>query len=235
MPSDIARRSVLSTLGGAALWPLAARAQSSGKAPRVGVLPTGYRQTDPEGQARINALGESLGKLGWSDGRNVSLEVRWPGGDANQISADTAALVQSAPDLIVISSNAALTALLKLDTRIPTVFVQISDPLGGGFVKSLSRPEGNVTGFQNFEPAVGGKWLGLLKEVAPDLTRAAVTVYPDTAVHSEFMRAIEAVAPSLGIEASAIAVREADDLARGIAGFAGTPNGGLIVLPPPRN
>ncbi len=234
MPTDIARRRLLAALGGAAVWPLTARAQQSGKIPRVGVLPTGYRQSDPEGQARINALRESLAKLGWSDGRNVSLEVRWPNSD-NQIGADTAALVASAPDLIVISANAALTALFKIDTRIPVVFVQISDPLGGGFVKSLSRPDGNVTGFQNFEPAVGGKWLGLLKEVSPTLTRAAVTVYPDTAVHSEFMRAIEAVAPSLGIEASAIAVREADDLARGIAGFAGTPNGGLIVLPHPRN
>ncbi len=235
MPTDIARRRLLSAFGGAALWPLAAQAQQTGKAPRVGVLPTGYRQTDPEGQARISGLRESLGKLGWSDGRNVSLDIRWPAAEGGRIDADVAALVASAPDMIVISSNAALTALLKLDARIPTVFVQISDPLGGGFVKSLSRPDGYVTGFQNFEPAVGGKWLGLLKEVAPKLTRAAVTVYPDTSVHSEFMRAIEAVAPSLGVETSAIAVREADDLARGIAGFAGTANGGLIVLPHPRN
>ena len=235
MPTDIARRRFLSALGVAAGWPLAARAQQSGKPPRVGVLPTGYRESDPEGQARVNAFRESLGKLGWNDGRNINLDIRWPGAEGDPIGADAAALVASAPDLIVISSNAALTALLKLDARIPTVFVQISDPLGGGFVKSLSRPDGNVTGFQNFEPAVGGKWLGLLKEVAPTLTRAAVTVYPDTAVHSEFMRAIEAVAPSLGVAASAIAVRDTDDLARGIAGFAGTPNGGLIVLPHPRN
>jgi ABC-type uncharacterized transport system substrate-binding protein len=234
MPTDIARRSFISTLGGAALWPLAGHAQQSGKVPRVGVLPTGYRESDSEGQARIGAFADTLGKLGWSDGRNVRIEVRWPNADG-QINMDTAALVESAPDIIVISSNAALSARLKLDARTPTVFVQISDPLGGGFVKSLSRPDGNVTGFQNFEPAVGGKWLGLLKEVAPDLTRAAVTVYPDTSVHSEFMRAVEAVAPSLGIEVSAISVREADDLARGIAAFAGTPNGGLIVLPHPRN
>src|ERR1700759_5421773 len=226
MPSDIARRSVLSTLGGAALWPLAARAQSSGKVPRVGVLPTGYRQTDPEGQARINALGESLGKLGWSDGRNVSLEVRWPGGDANQISADTAALVQSAPDLIVISSNAALTALLKLDTRIPTVFVQISDPLGGGFVKSLSRPEGNVTGFQNFEPAVGGKWLGLLKEVSPTLTRAAVTVPSSCA-----RRAGRAVARHRGIRHPGSREQRPRTWDQRICKYG---KRGLIVLPHPR-
>ena len=146
----------MSALGAATLWPLAARAQSSDRIRRIGLLPTGYRQTDPEGQARIAAFAETLGKLGWSDGRNVRLEVCWPNTERDQINADTAALVESAPDILVISSNAALEARLKLDRRIPTVFVQISDPVGSGFVGSLSHPEGNVTGFQNFEPAVGG-------------------------------------------------------------------------------
>ena len=222
-------------LGGAALWPLAARAQSSDRVRRVGVLPTGYRESDPEGQARVNALRESLGKLGWSDGRNVSLEVRWPGNEIDQIRAEASALAESRPEVFVVSSNTALTTLKRLNKTIPTVFVQVSDPVGGGYVESLAHPEGNITGFQNFEPAVGGKWLGLLKEAVPSLARAAVTVYPDTSVHSEFMRAVEAVAPSLGIEASAIAVREADDLERGITEFAAAaPNGGLIFLPHPR-
>ena len=135
----------------------------------------------------------------------------------------------------MISANAALTVLRTLDKAIPTVFVQISDPLGSGFVGSLSHPEGNITGFQNFEPAVSGKWLGLLKEVAPALTRAAVTVYPDTSVHSQFLREAEAVGPSLGVAVSAITISDNDDLDRGIAGFAAAPNGGLIVLPHPRN
>lgn len=162
--------------------------------------------------------------------------MRWPNIDNNDhISADTAALVKSAPDILVISSNSALAARLKLDRSIPTVFVQISDPVGGGFVGGLSHPGENVTGFQNFETAVAGKWLGLLKEVAPAIARVAVTVYPDTAVHYLYLREIEGIAPSLGVQLTTINIRENDDLERGIAGFAGAPNGGLIVLPHPRN
>jgi putative ABC transport system substrate-binding protein len=225
----------LSALGGAAAMPLAARAQSSGNIRRIGVLPTGYRESDPEGQARIGAFVDTLGKLGWSDGRNIKLEVRWPNTERDQINAEVAALVDSAPDILVVSSNSALAARLKLDRRIPTVFVQVSDPVGGGFVDSLSRPGETLTGFQNFETAVGGKWLGLLKEAAPALARVAVTVYPDTAVHFQYFREIEALAPALGVEVTAVNIREANDLDRGIAGFAATPNGGLIVLPHPRN
>jgi putative ABC transport system substrate-binding protein len=135
----------------------------------------------------------------------------------------------------VITSNAALAVLQKLDKTTPTVFVQVSDPIGSGFVSSLSRPDGNVTGFQNFEPAMGDKWLGLLKEVAPALTRAAVLMYPDAAAHFEFLRAAEAVAPSLGVQASAISVRDGDETARGIAKFTDEPDSGLIVLPHPGN
>ena len=223
-------------LGSAAVWPLTARAQQSGKIPRVGVLPTGYRQSDPEGQARIGAFVATLDKLGWNDGRNVRIEVRWPNTDNNdRISADTAALVESAPDILVISSNSALAARLKLDRSIPTVFVQISDPVGSGFVGSIAHPGGNITGFQNFEPAVAGKWLGLLKEVAPTITRVGVTVYPDTPVHYQYLRELETIAPSLGVQVSAINIRVNDDLDRGIATFAAAPNGGMIVLPHPRN
>ena len=234
MASGLARREFLSALGGAAAWPLAARAQQSEKVWRIGVLPTGYRQTDPEGQARVTALRDTLGKLGWSDGRSVKLEVRWPGNEIDQIRAEAAALAESTPDVFVVSSNAALTTLKGLNKNIPTVFVQVSDPVGGGYVSSLAHPDGNVTGFQNFEPAVGGKWVGLLKEAAPALVKAAVTVYPDTAAHSQFLRAVEAVAPSLGVRVSAIEVREGNDLERGITEFAATPNGGLIFLPHPR-
>jgi putative tryptophan/tyrosine transport system substrate-binding protein len=229
------RREFLGVLSGAAAWPLAARAQQTDKMRRVGVLPTGYRQTDPEGQARVAAFLDTLGRLGWSDGRNVRLEVRWPTNEIDRIREETTALVGSAPDAIVISSNAALAVLQKLDRTTPAIFVQVSDPVGSGFVGSLSRPDGNVTGFQNFEPAMGGKWLGLLKEVAPAVVRVAVVLHTDTAAHFEFLRAAEAVGPSLGVQVSAINIRESGDTERGIAGFANAPDSGLIVLPHPGN
>jgi putative ABC transport system substrate-binding protein len=233
MTTGIARREFISLLGGAALWPHAVRAQQSDKIRRVGVLPTGYRQTDPEGQARMAAFSDTLGKLGWSEGRNVQLEVRWPGNEIDRIRV--AAAVDSAPDAIVISGNVALAILEELNKTISTVFVQISDPVGSGFVSSLSRPDGNITGFQNFEPSMGGKWLGLLKEAAPAVARAAVIVFPDTAVHFEFLHAAETVAPSLGVQVSAIKVRDSNETERGIVEFANTANGGLIVLPHPAN
>ncbi len=233
MISGLARRRFLSALGILVAWPLAARAQTD-KLRRVGVLATGFRQGDPEGEARVAAFRDTLDKLGWSEGRNVRIEVRWPNTEIDRIGAEVATLVGSGPDVLMISGNVALAAGIKLDKRVPTVFVQISDPLGSGFVSSLAHPDGNITGFQNFEPAVGGKWLGLLKEVAPAITRAGVIMHLDTAVQSEFLRAIETVAPSLGLEVSAISVRESDDIVRGIAGFAAAPNGGLIFLPHPR-
>jgi putative ABC transport system substrate-binding protein len=234
MATDTRRRKFISVLGGAAVWPFAAHAQPAAKLPRVGVLPGGYRETDPEGQARITALLDTLRRLGWSDGRNVRIEVRWST-ETDRIREETAALVGSAPDVIVISSNGAVAILQKLERTIPTVFVQISDPVGSGFVSSLSHPDGNLTGFQNFEPAIGGKWLGLLKEVAPRVVRAAVIVHPDTAIQFEFARAAEAVAPSLGVQVSVISVRDGDETERGIKGFADAPDAGLIVLPHPGN
>ncbi len=235
MPTDIRRREFISVLAGSVMWPLAVRAQQPEKMRRVGVLPVGYRETDPEGRARIAALRDTLQKLGWIDGRDVQLEVRWSSIEIDRIREETAALVGSAPDVIVVSSNAALAILQKLEKTRSTVFVQISDPVGSGFVGSLSHPDGNITGFQNFEPSIGGKWLGLLKEAAPTVARAAVIVHPDTAVHLEFLRAAEAVAPSLGVQVAAISALNGDQTQRGIAGFANIPNGGLIVLPHPLN
>jgi putative ABC transport system substrate-binding protein len=235
MATGIRRREFISAIGGATVWPFAVRAQQSDKVRRVGLLPGGYRETDPEGQARITAFLDTLRRLGWSDGRNVRVEVRWSSTEIDRIREETAAVVGSAPDVIVISSNGALAILQKLEKTISTVFVQVSDPVGSGFVSSLSRPDGNLTGFQNFEPAIGGKWLGLLKEVAPKVVRAAVIVHPDAAVQFEFLRAAEAVAPSLGVQVSVISVRDGDETERGIARFANTPDAGLIVLPHPGN
>lgn len=155
MAVDMKRREFISIVGGATMWPLAVRAQPSEKMRRVGVLPTGYRQTDTEGQARIAAFRDTLGRLGWTDGRNVRVDVRWPGDESDRIRI--AAVVDSAPDAILISGNAAMAILQELNKTTSTVFVQVSDPVGGGFVKSLSRPDGNLTGFQNFEPSMGGK------------------------------------------------------------------------------
>jgi putative ABC transport system substrate-binding protein len=235
VPIDIKRRQFIAIAGGATLWPLAARAQSPEKIRRVGVLPAGYRQTDPEGQARVAAFHDALSKLGWREGHNVELDVRWSSNEIEAIRMEAAALVAAAPDVIVISSNAALAALQKLDKTIPAVFVQVSDPVGGGFVGSLARPGGNLTGFQNFEPSVGGKWLGVLKQTAPSITRVALIVRPDTAAHFQFLHAAEALAPSLGVAVSAISVRDDDETERGVVKFADTPGGGLIVLPHPGN
>lgn len=235
MATGIGRRNFISIVGGATLWPLTARAQRSEKIRRVGVLPAGYRQSDPEGQARVAAFHDTLRKLGWDDDRNVQVEVRWSSNEIEQIRAEANALVYSAPDAIVISSNAALAALQKLEQTIPTVFVQVSDPVGGGFVDSLARPGRNLTGFQNFEPSMGGKWLGVLKQVAPAVTRVAMIVRPDTAAHFQFLHEAEAVAPSLGVAVTAINARDDDEAGRGVAGFADAGNGGLVVLPHPGN
>ena len=235
MTTDCRRRDFITVLGGAALWPLTVRAQPAGKIRRVGLVAVGYREADPEGQARTAAFRDALGRLGWNDGRNVQLDFRWPSNEVDGITAEMTALVGSASDAIVVSSNLGLSIVQKLKAPIPTAFVQISDPVGSGFVGSLSRPDGNFTGFQNFEPAMGGKWLGLLKEAAPAIARAAVIAYPDTAVHSEFVRAAEEVAPSLGIQLFIINARSADETRRNIAEFANAGGGGLVVLPHPAN
>ena len=160
MAGGIGRRGFVSAIGGGLVWPLAARAQRADQIRRIGLLPTGYRQTDPEGQARVSAFIDTLGTLGWSDGRNVRLETRWPRNEMEEIRAETTALVASAPDVVVISANAALAVFKKLNQPLPTVFVQVSDPVGSGFVGSLAHPGGNITGFQNFEPATGGNGWG---------------------------------------------------------------------------
>ena len=235
MAAEMRRREFISVLGVTIVWPFAVRAQPSDKKRRVGVLPAGYRQADPEGQARVAAFLDTLRKLGWSDDRNVQVEVRWTSNELERIRVETTALVGSLPDVIVVSSNIALGVLQKLNKTIPTVFVQVSDPVGSGFVSSLSRPDRNLTGFQNFEPSMGGKWLGLLNEAAPAVARAAVILRPDTAAHFEFLRSAEAVAPSLGVQVSAISVRDDDETERAIVKFADAPDGGLIVLPHPGN
>jgi putative ABC transport system substrate-binding protein len=228
------RRQFVAMLGGAAAaWPLAGRAQQGQRVRRVGVLIGTYAQTDPEGQARVAAFLDTFQKLGWADGRNVRIEYRWGAGEADGGKAAASELVRSAPDVILVASNPALAEVRRLTSTIPIVFTQISDPVGSGFVAGLARPSGNITGFQNFEPAMGGKWLGVLKEAAPNMSRAGVLFGSDAAAHVAFLRAAETVAPSLGVKLTAIDVRHAAEVERAVAALASEPDGGLLVLPHP--
>src|SRR5262245_63569295 len=161
----IRRRDFITLLGGATAWPMVAHAQQ--RVRRVGVLLAAYTETDRAGQARIAAFRSTLQGLGWSEDRNIRLDYRWGGGNTANAKTLAADLVQSAPDAIVVAGDPALTQLHKLSSTIPIVFTQVSEPVDSGFVASLAQPGGHITGFQNFEPAMGGKWLGILKEIAP--------------------------------------------------------------------
>ena len=227
----IRRREFITLLGGTAAWPLAARAQQPR---RIGVLMSAYSQTDREGQARIGAFLDTFQRLGWFDGRNVQIQYRWDAGDADRIKASAAELVHSAPDVIVVVAGPALVELQRITSMIPIVFTQVFDAVGGGLVAGLARPGGNVTGFQNFEPAMGGKWLGVLKEAAPNLNRVAVLYGSDSAASVAAVHATEAVAPSLGFRVTAVDVHDGGEIEGEVAKFADQPDGGLIVVPHPR-
>jgi putative ABC transport system substrate-binding protein len=224
------RREFISLLGGAAaVWPLAARAQQGERMRRVVVINSTYQPSDREWQARIAAFADALQKLGWTNGRNVRIEYRSETPDIERIKE----LVRSAPDVIVVISNPLLAELHRLTSTIPIVFAQVSDPVDAGFVASLSRPGGNITGFQNFELEMGGKWLGMLKEAAPNLSRVAVLYGSDVTANVGFLRTAEAVAPSLGITLTPINVYADSDVERTVAAFASSPDGGLLVMPHP--
>ena len=225
------RREFIALLAGLAGWPLAADAQQADRVRRIAMLIAAYSQADREGQARVAAFLDTLHRLGWTDGRNVRIEYRWGSGDVDRTKAAAAELVRSTPDLIVAGSNPAVAGLQPLTSMIPIVFAQVSDPVNSGFVAGLARPGGNISGFQNFEDAIGGKWLGVLKEAAPNMRRAAVLFGSDTAANVAFLRAAEAVAPSLGVQVTAVDVSGGVEIERAIAAFAGAPDGGLLVVP----
>jgi putative ABC transport system substrate-binding protein len=224
------RRDLIALLGGAAVWPVAARAQQP---LRIGVLVATYSQTDREGQATIAAFLDGFQRLGWTEGHNVRIEYRWGAGDAERIRASAAELIHSAPDVIVVMASPALAELHRLTSTIPIVFAQVSDPVDSGFVAGLARPGGNITGFQNFDAAIGGKWIGVLKDVAPNLSRVAMLFGSDNTSNVAFLRVAEAVAPSLGITVTAVHVHDGGEFERTVAEFAGQPDGGLIVVPHP--
>ena len=222
------RREFIMLLGGAAAWPLAARAQQGERQRRVGVL-TNLAEDDPEERRRMAALTQALERLGWHDRRNIQIEYQRTGGDAGSTRRHAAELAALAPDLIL-GVGAAATASLQQATRtVPIIFVSLPDAVGGGVVESLSRPGGNATGFTTGEYGIGAKWLELLKEIAPRITQAGVL--RDAAVGSgpAQFAAIQALAPSLGMEASPIGVRDVGEIERAVSAFASSPNRGLIV------
>jgi putative ABC transport system substrate-binding protein len=222
------RREFITLLGGAvATWPLAARAQQGERMRRIGVL-TYFAADDAEGQARHAAFTQALGELGWSEGRNLRIDARWA--SAGDVQRHAAELVAAAPDVLVAASGTATVAPLLQATRtIPIVFVVVIDPVGAGFVASLARPGGNATGFTVYEYSMSGKWLELLKEIAPSVTRAAVLRDPAVASGIGQFGAVQIVAPALGVQLTPVDVRDAGEIERAVATFARGSNGGVIV------
>jgi putative ABC transport system substrate-binding protein len=225
----IKRRDFVALLGGAAVaWPLAARAQPADRMRRIGVLMS-TTADDPEGQARIAAFQQGLQQFGWAIGHNVRIDSRWPAGDPERFRRYAAELVALSPDVILATGSAAAAPLLQATRTVPIVFVIVPDPVGAGFVNNLARPGGNATGFIQFEYGISGKWLELLKQIAPGVTRAAILRDPAISAGIGQFGAIQAVAPSLGVEASPVNVRDPDEIERAVADFARSPNGGLII------
>jgi putative tryptophan/tyrosine transport system substrate-binding protein len=226
----VKRREFIRLVGSAAAaWPLTARSQQADRVRRIGALLGGAGADDPDMQANVAAFLQGLQQLGWTDGRNVKIEYRSPAGDASNTRKYAAELAALAPDVILSSGTAGIGPLLQATHTVPIVFVNVADPVGAGFVNSLSRPGGNATGFMQFEYSLSGKWLELLKQIAPGVTRAAVL--RDAALTSGVgqFAVIQSVAPSVGVEVSPVNVRDPGEIERGIAAFARAPNGGLIV------
>ena len=222
------RRQFIALLGGAVAWPLAARAQPPERMRRIGVLMT-LAADDPESPVRLTAFVQTLQELGWTDGRNVRIDTRWGGGDADRIRISAAELVALAPDVILAVGGTAVGPLLQATRTVPIVFTQTADPVGAGFVASLARPGGNATGFTLFEFGTSTKWLELLKEIAPGVTRAAVI--RDAAIPAGVgqFAVIQAAASSFGVELRAVDVRDPGEIERAVTALARERHGGLIV------
>ena len=223
------RREFVTLFGGAvATWPLATYAQQPGQMRRIGVLHS-VGADDPVGQARNAAFLQRLNELGWTEGHNVRIDIRWPAADADRIRKYAAELIALEPEVILATGSATVGPLLQATRSIPIVFALVPDPVGAGYVNSLAHPGGNATGFINFEYGIGAKWLELLKEIAPGVTRAAIIRDPAISAGIGLFGAIQSVAPSLGLEASAVNVRDAGEIERAVTTFARSANSGLII------
>ena len=223
------RRAFIAMLGGAAAaWPLAVRAQQSKRMRRVGAL-LPYAANDPQAQTRNAAFLQGLQQLGWTVGTNVQIDYRWAAGNEDDTRKYAAELVALAPDVIFASGSAAVGPLHRATRTVPIVFAIVPDPVGAGFVDSLARPGGNITGFTPYEYGIGAKWLEVLKQVAPSVTRAAVLRDPAITAGIGLWGAIQSVSPSFGVELRPVDVRDAGEIERAVSSFARSPNGGLIL------
>ena len=227
------RRAFITLLGSAAAaWPFSARAQQTERMRRIGVLMS-VAADDPEGQARLTVFVQALQQLGWTDGRNMRIDVRWGAVDADRYRKYAEELVALAPDVILAGSSAALAPFQRATRTVPIVFAGVADPVGAGYVDSLARPGGNVTGFALFEYGIAGKWLELLKQIAPAVTRAAVMRDPTISLGIGQWAVIQAMAPSTGVDLILVNMRDASEIERDITAFARSSNGGLIVTAGP--
>ena len=224
------RRAFIAGLGGAAAWPLVARAQRSNRMRRLGVLMS-FANDDPEGQARVAAFRSGLEALGWVEGQNLRIDYRWTTGPSALLPTNASELVEQMPDAIMVSSTAHTAALLRATHTIPIVFTQVIDPLRQGLVASLAHPGGNITGFTNFESTMPEKWLQLIEELAPQRTRVLLIYNPETTPRDQFVRSVEMVAPASGLKLTAVGVGDASEIERAFNDFAPQSDAGLIVFP----
>ena len=225
------RREFLGVLGGAASWPLAARAQQSDRVRRIGVL-MGYAESDAEGQAYVAIFREGLQKLGWAEDRNFQIDIRWATSDPEAVQRLAKELVALQPDVILSPTTPTTAALLQQTRTIPIIFAIVSDPVGSGFIASFAKPGGNVTGFIILEPTLAGKWLELLKEIAPRIARVALLFNPATAPYAEYyLNPFKAAAASFAVEAIVAPVHDMSELESAVGVQAREPNGALIVIP----
>jgi putative tryptophan/tyrosine transport system substrate-binding protein len=227
--SAIRRREFIAGLGSAVGWPVVARAQQSGGVRRIGVLMDSVA-TDTTRQSRLAVFIQGLRQLGWAEGENLRVDVRWSAGDAGLARTYAAQLIGLMPDVILASTTINLTVIREATSTVPVVFVSVSDPVAQGFIASMRQPGSNLTGFSLYEFSIGGKWLSLLKDVAPGLSRGAVMFDPDASPQSKFfMQAIEAASPPLGMQTIAMPVHATVDIEPALTNFARVPNGGLML------
>jgi ABC-type uncharacterized transport system substrate-binding protein len=227
---DVRRREFITLLGGAAMWPLEARAQQPDIVRRIGVL-TGDAEDDPGVKARLAAFQQGLGRLGWSLDRNIRIDYRFAANNPDQYQPLAKELIRLQPDVLLAYTTPVAAAFVRESRAVPIVFVNVSDPIGSGLVAGLARPGGNLTGLLLYEEGIAGKWLAMLKEIAPGLSRAALIANPKRTPYDYFVRSAKSAAPSLAIELAPSPVENAGDIERVIESFAREPNGALVVLP----